>query len=407
MPWKRNLIVLSAVQVLAMAGMSMVIPFLPYFITDLGVTDEAAQRWWAGIVLGVPMFLAAVMGPVWGTVGDRWGRKAMIVRAIVGTGTMILCMGFVTNVYQLAVLRVIQGALGGFVSASITLVAALTPRERNGVAVGAIMGSVFAGNAVGPLVGGALADWFGYRAVFWITGSILLAAALATMALVREPRMIHEPGKEPRLLHTLSAFFHSPALLAISGALFAVQASVMMAAPVLSLFIRDNIGVMGNLNAKTGLVFAVTNIVTAISAPTWGHLADRWSHRSVLLWCVLFTAVFLPLQAAVSSLAMLIVVRVMVGCFSGGIVPTSRALISRSVPQHRLGGLYGAANAAVLLGNAVGPVVGGSFAAAFGNKMTFVLSGVCLLGAFVVTYRLIPGGTGKAGWSGEAAEEVT
>ena len=166
MSWKRNLIILSVVQILAMAGMSMVIPFLPFFVSDLGVVDPSAQRWWAGLVLGVPMFFAAIMGPVWGTVGDRWGRKAMIVRAILGTGIMILCMGFVGNVYQLVVLRIIQGALGGFVSASITLVAVLTPRERSGLAVGTIMGSVFAGNAVGPLLGGTIADLFGYRAVF-------------------------------------------------------------------------------------------------------------------------------------------------------------------------------------------------------------------------------------------------
>ena len=158
MPWKRNLVVLVGVQILATAGMSLIMPFLPFYVERLGVTDPAAQRSWSGFIFGISLFFAAIMGPVWGTVGDRWGRKAMIVRALLGTGVCILAMGFVTNVWQLLILRTIQGALGGFITASITLVAALTPRERSGMAVGSIMGSVYAGGAVGPLLGGALAE---------------------------------------------------------------------------------------------------------------------------------------------------------------------------------------------------------------------------------------------------------
>ncbi len=390
MSWRRNLIVLSAVQILAMAGMSMVMPFLAFYIETLGIHNEAEQRFWSGLILGVSLFFAAVMGPVWGTVGDRWGRKPMIVRAILGTGLAILAMGFVGNVYQLLVLRVIQGALGGFVSASITLVAVLTPRERGGMAVGVIMGSVFAGNAVGPLLGGALAQAFGYKAVFIITGSMLMLAAAVVWGFVREEKMNHLPGTEPRLLHTLGEFFRSRHLLGISGALLAVQTSVAMAAPILALFIKQDLKVEVNLDIKTGLVYAVTNVITALSAPLWGHFADQRGHRQVLLWCILGTTLLLPVQALAPTVLFLVLTRVLLGVFTGGIVPTSRALISQSVPAHRLGGLYGCANAAVLLGNALGPILGGAFASGYGNKPTFVLSGVCLLLAFALTYRLIP-----------------
>jgi hypothetical protein len=81
--WKRNLVVLSVGQVVTISAMGIVIPLIPFFLRELGMTDRAALERWSGLVFAGPFLAAASMSPVWGFLGDRYGHKKMVVRAIV------------------------------------------------------------------------------------------------------------------------------------------------------------------------------------------------------------------------------------------------------------------------------------------------------------------------------------
>ena len=176
--WKRNLLILSFAVFSASIGMSAVVPFLPFYIRDLGVTDLHQAQLWSGLVFAGPFMIAFFAVPVWGALSDKYGRKIMIIRANLGLAIAVLLMGFSRNVLDLFILRVIQGAISGFIAATLGFAASNTPNNRTGFALAFLSGSQNAGNILGPFIGGLIADFSGIRSVFVFVSSMCFAGGL-------------------------------------------------------------------------------------------------------------------------------------------------------------------------------------------------------------------------------------
>ena len=172
--------------------MTLLLPFLPLYVEQLGVTDHAAIVQWSGVAYGAAFLTAALFAPLWGRLGDQYGRKLMLIRASLGMAVAMSLIGLSQNIYQLVGLRLLAGLLGGYSSGSIVLVATQTPRARTGWALGMMSSGIMAGNLAGPLVGGALPPLIGIRQTFFAAGAIIFVAFLATIFLIKEePR----PGR--------------------------------------------------------------------------------------------------------------------------------------------------------------------------------------------------------------------
>ena len=204
-PWKRNLIVLWFVQVITTLGFSFTFPFYPIFFGELGVAGVERQAFLAGLsgfMLGLGMGL---LSPIWGIVGDRYGRRLNIMRAMVLGGVFLILSGYAQNPTQLIISRFLIGATSGVVPTIMALVAAHTPQHRLPLASGATMSALLLGTAIGPLVGGAIFDHWGMRAAFWGTGLALFLAGGMVIALVREefhrPPALQSPFDEPKGRH--------------------------------------------------------------------------------------------------------------------------------------------------------------------------------------------------------------
>jgi len=184
--WRRNLAMLWICQVLCIMGFSFALPFAPLYIQELGVTDQEALRLWSGLFTagaGVPL---AIMMPVWGFLSDRWGRKPMTLRASLAGALILLGMSFVKSTEMLLVLRFFQGVFTGTMAANLTLVVSNTPQRRMGFAIGIMNAAVFTGNAVGPLIGGTVADLFGFRTAFRLSSLCLFLAFFVALFWVKE-----------------------------------------------------------------------------------------------------------------------------------------------------------------------------------------------------------------------------
>ncbi len=153
-PWKRNLYTLWATEFLAALGMALVLPFLPFYIRELGVKELHDVERWSGFVFAAPFLVAIFTGPLWGWLGDRYGRRMMLIRALFGYAISSSLMAFAQNVQQLFILRLIQGGVSGFIAATLAIVATTTPRERMGYAMGVLQTSLTTGAIIGPFVGG-------------------------------------------------------------------------------------------------------------------------------------------------------------------------------------------------------------------------------------------------------------
>ena len=185
-PWRRNLYIMFAVEFFVLMSFSFTNPFMPMLIQTMGnFTDREAALWTglSGAVMGIAMFITA---PIWGIIADRYGRKPMVLRAMFGITVISVGIALVPNVFWLLVLRAAIGLFAGSMSAASALVASTTPRDKIPNAMGILLVASFGGGALGPLIGGIMADALGYREVFYIVAGIYLLGGLAVLFFARE-----------------------------------------------------------------------------------------------------------------------------------------------------------------------------------------------------------------------------
>ena len=339
-----------------------------------GVTDDASVQRWSGAIYSGPFLFAALMTPIWGWMGDRFGRKPMVIRALVGLATAIFLMSFARTPAQLLLLRVLQGTVSGFIPAAIALVSSSAPRGQQGYALGTLASAQAAGIVAGPLAGGVLADVIGYRALFYVTAAVEVCAALLVVALVREPRRERRPRRSAPLWLNLRYAARHPVPVSLVG-LLCTQLGLLIVQPFFALFV-ESLGVApARLSTVTGFLFGVTGVAMSFAAPLWGRLSDRSGRRSVLVAAFGGASILLLLQGLCRDVLWLFVLRLLQGALAAGMLPSLYAVIAHTTPQRRRAGIIAFGSSATLLGGLVGPLAGGFLAARLGMRAVFAVAG--------------------------------
>lgn len=391
--WRRNLYALWIAQLLAIVGFSMRTPFLPFFLGDLGVDTIEGQTLWAGVVNAAGAGVMAITAPIWGTVADRHGRKPMLMRAQFSSFITIGLMMFATAAWHLLGLRLIEGALAGTVTAATALVAVSMPKDRLGFGLGMIQTSVFSGSALGPLLGGFLADTIGYRASFGVSSTMLLSSGLITLFFVKENFTPVPRGEDAPKQVSMWKLVAAPALLGLIAGMLAIRFSSAAVQPIMPLFVGELSGDPANAATQAGLVMGVLGLTSAISSVWLGRLGDKRGHRKILLISMIGSGlVYLPMAASQAPWH-LIVLSAVFGIFAGGTIPAANALVANMTAPERRGAIYGVIAAATSVGGFLGPLIGAGIAAGFGFRFTFVLTGmVVLLVTAAMIYSIRHGG---------------
>jgi MFS family permease len=389
--WQKNLYSLWFAQLIAAMGLSMIIPFLPFYLRELGVTGGEAVKIWSGLIFAAPFMVSAFLQPVWGILGDRRGRKPMVVRAMLGLALANFLMGFAQSAPQLLILRFFQGSLAGFVAPSLALMASCTPKEKTGQSLGTLQSALVTGMIVGPLLGGVLAHFMGYRPIFFWTAFFCLSGAIIVIRFVKEEFVRQEKEKKSGLRDHLRYVFHSAELRAMLLLLILVQCSIVIVAPFLSLYVEylkvspEFIGLM------TGVVFGITGVANASTAPFWGKRADRIGYRKNLRHSLMGITLFSFPQAFVTNVYQLLILRAGLGIFVSGVIPTINTIVQRSTSERDRGGIYGIFQGGLLLGNVAGPLIGGVLAASLGLRSIFLITTGIFCLASVWQRKITPG----------------
>lgn len=400
---RRNFTVVWAANFVTAVGMMGFIPLIPLYLRELGVSGTEDERIWSGVLAAGAPLMAAFMAPVWGSLGDRLGRKPMLMRANLAIVLFVGSMGFAGSVWQLLALRLAQGVFSGFLAPAMTLVSVTAPAESQGRTVGWLQTGVLCGSAVGPLVGGAVADAFGLRAVFLVCASMsLVAFALVGLFVIEPPGERHGSAELRGPLQLLRGVARDVQLLLASRALrgvligvFAVRFGASIIEPVLALFVETLDGVDHEaLATDAGLVFSVQVAATVFVTPLWGRLGDRRGPRRVFRLCAAGAAAAYLSQAWVTSFHGLLALRFMSGVFLAGIMPMAYAAASRHSSSEQRGGAYGFTFSSVILARGLGLLFGGWLAARVGFAPLFV-GGALLMGVAAVLARM--GGAGAPG----------
>ena len=386
--WKRNLYVIWVAELVAIAGFTVVLPFLPYYVQELGVTDPAQVAIWSGLVFTGHGITMAILAPIWGSLADRYGRKLMVERAMFGGALIIGAMGLVRNVQQLAILRTLQGGITGTIPAATTLVASSAPREKSGYALGLLQMAIYVGASAGPLLGGLVADTFGYRAAFWVTAALLFTAGVSVFFLVEErvkPSQQREDSPTESFWQGLALVLRSRALLIMFGIRLTTRLGLGVLGPMLPLFVQALMPNAERVASMTGLISGVGAATSALGAVALGRVGDRFGHRRVMVACALGAAALHAPQFLVTTPTQLLVLQGAVGVVLGGMLASVSATLANLAPEGRQGIVYGVDTSAVSIARAVAPMIGAAIATSLGLRFIFLfVAGIFALAALGV-----------------------
>lgn len=382
--WKQTLWIMFFAQFVSATGFSIIFPFLPLYVQSLGSTTGISIEFWAGMVFSSQAITMMIASPVWGALADRYGRKVMAERAMFGGALTILLMAFARSAEDLVLLRTLQGCITGTIPAASALVAAVTPRERVGYAMGMLQVGFRSGIAAGPLIGGVLADTLGFRAPFVITAVLLLLSGFLVLFGIEEQFTPPElaPGTRINLLAGWRHILALPGTALIFGLSFLLWLGQNMIWPIAPLFIQNLMHQSTQVGTMTGLVIGIASATGTASAVYLGRLGDRVGHRWILIGCALLAALcYLP-QSIVTAAWQLLLLQAVTGAAFGGMTPALSALLVYATNPGEEGNVYGLDSSVTSAARAVAPLVGAALAVWLGLRGIFLAAGaVYLVGA--------------------------
>lgn len=378
--WKVNIISVWFGCFFTGLAISQILPFLPLYVEQLGVTSHEALSMWSGLTFSVTFLVSAIVSPMWGSLADRKGRKLMLLRASLGMAVAILLQAFATNVWQLFILRAVMGLTSGYIPNAMALVASQVPRQRSGWALSTLSTAQISGVIVGPLLGGYMADTLGLRMVFYVTAGLLMVSFLVTLFLIKE-------GARPNIskadrLSGKAVFASLPypkLMISLFVTTMVIQLCNGSIGPILALFIKHLSPESNNIAFISGFIAAVPGISALISAPRLGKLGDRIGTARVLMATLIFAVILFFAMSWVTSPLQLAVLRFLLGFADGAMLPAVQTLLVKYSSDQVTGRIFGYNQSFMYLGNVVGPLMGAGVSAMAGYRWVFLATALVVL----------------------------
>ena len=380
--WKRT-VYISLVCVFCIAfGVSQLAPILPLYFHDLGVQTPEAMSLWSGLATGATYIIVCIAAPFWGRIADKRGRKITLIRSSFGMALCNILIAFQTTPEGVVLIRLIQGLVSGFYSASITLIASESPIERTGWALGLLASANLAGSLIGPLLGGYIADTVGIRNDFIIVGIIMGLAGLLATVFIHEnyvPKDNVEKLSISKLKEQIPEF-NSVIALCVASFIYAI--CIMSLQPVISVYIKGIVpSDTENLAFIAGAVFSAMGIAQLMSSSPLGKLVDKIGPRKVLVVSLIYVGILNIPQAYVSDVYQLAIIRFLQGFGLGGMLPALNTYLSSKTPREFTGQVFSYNQSCLFFGYFLGSVGGASLMAWLGFTTLFWVSG----GLFIIS----------------------
>ena len=374
--WKDNLRIAWLGSFLTGACISLVVPFMPIFVEQLGV-EPSQVTFYSGLAISVSAISAACVSPLWGILADRYGRKPMMIRAGLAMTITMGGLAFVPNVYWLLALRLLNGVFTGFVPNATALIASQVPKDKSGYALGTLSSGVVAGTLTGPFVGGMIAEVFGIRNVFLMVGGFLFLAAILTIFFIKED---FQPVPKEKALPTKELFTsvkYPYLLFNLFATSFVIQVAAQSVGPILALYIRD-LGQKENLLFVSGLIVSSMGLSSMMSSGVLGRLGDKVGNHRLLIVAQAYSALIYLLCANASTPLELGIYRFLFGLGTGALVPGINALLSRMTPKAGISRVFAFNQVFFYLGGVIGPLAGSVVAEQFGYHSVFYATALCV-----------------------------
>ncbi|MBP2633128.1 MAG: major facilitator superfamily 1 [Firmicutes bacterium] len=389
MNWRINLWVLAISVVLTAASYTMIIPFLPVYLLELGVSEQDVAMW-SGAVFSISFLVGAIMAPIWGKFADKNGKRLMAIRAGLGLAIVYFLGGIVTGPVELLGVRILQGFANGFLPASLAIVSSSAPKEQLGFSLGIIQTGQIIGAVLGPLIGGSLAHVFGMRASFFVAAVCLLLVTLIVVFLVKEPDQVEDRHAGSSIFEDIKRAAKNSLLVEMMGLTLLIQVAMMILQPVITLYIAKLQGDMEGAVLTSGIIFSLGGIAGAVSTPLWGRYGQSRGYFKAMAYAFGGAGIFNFLQFFPETVTGFGALQFLVGAFIVGVNPSISATIVNCTDPSFRGRVFGFATTAYQIGAMIGPLLGGAIAASMGIQYVFIFTGLLLFSiSLIVFYRYI------------------
>lgn len=398
--WKINLYTVWFSQVISIMSFGFGMPFLPFYIQQLGITAPSDVKLYSGILNAAPAVTMAIMAPIWGIISDKYGRKIMLMRAMFFASFIIAGTGLVANVNQLIILRLLQGVFTGTVTAATILIAANTPKNRLSFALGFLSSSTFIGQSIGPVIGGVVAEYVGYRVSFIIGGILMFLDFLLVLFIVKENKeSINKTEKKEKASDEslpLSSIFTTLAISMLL-VLFFIRIGRTIFNPYMPIYVQEIMGTTKGIAGITGGINGFLALMTALSGLTLSRLGDKYNKMKLLIIYLVAGAIIAVPLVSIKNLWIFTGVLGIVFFVTGGVEPVIMSITTENTPVNRRGILFGVQGTVGSIGFAVAPLLGGFISIRYSTNFVLVFIPIFLLisalGVLIVRKNKIKNGS--------------
>lgn len=384
-PWKRTYWAVWFSNLIAAMGMMSILPFFPSHLEAMGIEDRASIATWTGVIYGAAPLSAAFASPVWGALGDRFGRRLMVVRSMTAIAIFVGAMAYAASPWQLLALRIAQGVFSGFLPPSMTLVSTVAPVHKQARLAGALQSAMIWGAVLGPVLGEAVRATRSVQDVYLVVSALAVVAIFVVLLFAREDHSTRQTETEAVSLRAvlrgsfgdLNELRTSRELRVAVVLLFWIQFALGATNPQMELFVRDLD--VWFLTPSVAAPFSVLAAANLIGLPLWVRFGDAHGHHRALTYCAAGSAIALLAHAATPGFEVLLLLRALLGLAVAGAGPLAFGLAAAETSADRRGGAFGVVFSARALAVSVSAMLGGWLSAVTGIRGLFVAGGAMVL----------------------------
>ncbi|MFT4839656.1 MAG: DHA1 family multidrug resistance protein-like MFS transporter [Planctomycetota bacterium] len=353
-------------------GLMAFLPVLALYIEEeFEIVDPQQVAMWAAMIFGAGPFAAACMGPIWGALGDRFGKKRMAVRANLAIAVTTACMPLAPSPMWLLAIRVAQGMFAGYVAPVMALGTGQLPRYVHGRIIARLQTAMALGTLLGPYLGAEITGLFGRSGLFWVASVFSLISAIWLQV-----RAVELPPLAAARRHSFFGGFWLACRSMLGNRVLATLLLMVMVLrlgqnifePMVSLFVRE-LGPQSVLLAISGsesmavdrtiaLAFGVMAIAQWFCTPVWGRMADRHGPLRCLIVLSIALAVVQALTSLVANIDQFLLMRCACACAMAGSMTLAFAAMSKRVPDEHRTLAFALVQSCIQFGLALGPLLG-------------------------------------------------
>ncbi|ETK39763.1 MAG: MFS transporter [Pseudomonadales bacterium RIFCSPLOWO2_12_60_38] len=371
MPPTRVLIaLLFTIQLVSMGAMEMSGPFWPVHLRQLTDSDTLFSFASVAVYVG-PMLGILLTSAFWGRIGDRYGHKLMMIRALAGLTLTQLGLALFSDLWTILVLRFLQGACAGYIAPAQAYGVSIEVPSRRARLFALLQISTNVGSLLGAVVGGLILD---HATFFWI--NLSAAALCAVCTVIAALTLPNVPPVKKTTAPSTGGTWQASALLPLLTVMGILLLARMLPQTSFALYVSTTFAVS---NALVGLCYGLLALGFILSATAWARQFEGRSQADSLrrlTWVVAGCIALTALAGLTRNPLVFVLAYFVWGVLLGATTPVLMALVSRTADSTQQGHVLGIAQGTAQFASIVGICAGGLLSQVYGLAYTYLF--VCV-----------------------------